>query len=445
MPLPAARALHLTRAQRTELAKIAAHPGTPQAIALRCRVVLGATEGIANNELARRLSTSLPTILLWRRRFEERGLPGIVQDNPRPGRPRSISPDKGAATMQAIRRGKPKGAARGSVPGMARYQNVKSATRPETAGNQLPVAVGLCTSSSTRNIELRHIRYFLRAAELLHFTRAAESLHISQPTLSIHIQQLEEEFDSPLFDRSHQLRLTETGQVLLGHARNVIRELETAREEIADFQGLLRGTLRIGAAQLFSKRLVPAILAGYNKAYPNIGLTVQFGTSSEIEQNILARSIDVGLALLPPESREIEYETLISDEMVVVVSPRHPLAQKSDLSKAELSGLSLVIQNIGNSTRRLIDVYFARENISPKIMLQINDTPALFAMVENGRAGAIVSRRLAENTSLHRISLPGRRIVRTAGILKLRNVRLSAAATEFVKLAKAHFSDSAFA
>ena len=75
-------------------------------------------------------------------------------------------------------------------------------------------------------MELRHIRYFLRAAELLHFTRAAESLYISQPTLSIHIQQLEEELNTQLFDRCRQLRLTETGQVLLGHARNLIRELE---------------------------------------------------------------------------------------------------------------------------------------------------------------------------------------------------------------------------
>jgi LysR family cyn operon transcriptional activator len=238
--------------------------------------------------------------------------------------------------------------------------------------------------------------------------------------------------------------LTETGQVLLGHAYNVIRELELAKEEIADFQGLLRGALRIGSVQLFSKKLVPAVLAGYNKAYPNISLTVQFGSSSEIEQSILARIIDVGLALLPPESHEIEYETLMSDEMVVVVSDRHPLAQKTEISKAELSELALVIQNIGNSTRRLIDVHFAKEKISPKIILQINDTPALFAMVESGRAGAIVSRRLAESRSLHLISLPGRRISRTAGILKLRNVRLSAAATEFVKLAKAHLSDSSF-
>jgi LysR family cyn operon transcriptional activator len=288
-------------------------------------------------------------------------------------------------------------------------------------------------------MELRHIRYFLRAAELLHFTRAAESLYISQPTLSIHIQQLEEELNTQLFDRCRQLRLTETGQVLLGHARNLIRELELAKQEIAAFQGLLRGVLHIGSTQLFSKKLVPTVLVAYHEAYPNISLTVQFGTSREIEQGILARIIDVGIAFLPPESHEIEYETVTSDEMFVVVSNSHPLARKTELSKAEMNDLSLVLQSIGNSTRRLIDVYFAKENISPKIILQSNDMPALFAMVESGRSAAIASRRAVENSSLHLIPLPGSRLFWTAGILKLRGVPLSAAATEFVKLTKAVF------
>ncbi len=65
-------------------------------------------------------------------------------------------------------------------------------------------------------MELRHLRYFIRAAELLHFTRAAESLYISQPSLSVHMQQLEEELKTKLFDRvGRQVRLTDAGQVLL--------------------------------------------------------------------------------------------------------------------------------------------------------------------------------------------------------------------------------------
>src|ERR1039458_4373967 len=127
MPLPAAPSLALTPAQRSELMRIIRYPGTPQAIALRGRVVLGASAGTANNELARQLSTSLPTVLLWRRRFVEHGLLGILQDKPRPGRPRSLTPEKEAAIVEATRSTKPRNATHWRVRSMARHQGVSSA------------------------------------------------------------------------------------------------------------------------------------------------------------------------------------------------------------------------------------------------------------------------------------------------------------------------------
>src|SRR6202163_179666 len=127
MPLPAAPALRLSRSQYAELMKITRYPSTPQAIALRCRVILGAAGGTANNELARQLSTSLPTVLLWRRRFEQQGLAGIVQDKPRPGRPRSLTSEKEAAIVEATRTSKPKNATHWSVRSMARIQGVSPA------------------------------------------------------------------------------------------------------------------------------------------------------------------------------------------------------------------------------------------------------------------------------------------------------------------------------
>src|SRR6202790_816602 len=127
MPLPAAPALRLSRSQYAELMKITRYPSTPQAIALRCRVILGAAGGTANNELARQLSTSLPTGLLWRRRLEQQGLAGIVQDKPRPGRPRSLTSEKEAAIVEATRTSKPKNATHWSVRSMARIQGVSPA------------------------------------------------------------------------------------------------------------------------------------------------------------------------------------------------------------------------------------------------------------------------------------------------------------------------------
>jgi hypothetical protein len=106
MPLPAAPALTVTPAQRVELRRITRYPGTPQAIVLRCRVVLAASLGTANRVLARQLSTSVPTVLLWRRRFMEHGLLGILEDKSRPGRPRSLTLEKEAAIVEATASGK---------------------------------------------------------------------------------------------------------------------------------------------------------------------------------------------------------------------------------------------------------------------------------------------------------------------------------------------------
>src|SRR6267154_2882720 len=127
MPLPAAPALRISPSHYSELSKIMRYSGTPQSIVLRCRVVLGAAEGTANNELARQLSTSLPTVLLWRRRFAQEGLAGIVQDKPRPGRPRSLTPEKEEAIVEATRTSKPKNATHWSVRSMARVQGVSPA------------------------------------------------------------------------------------------------------------------------------------------------------------------------------------------------------------------------------------------------------------------------------------------------------------------------------
>ncbi len=145
----------------------------------------------------------------------------------------------------------------------------------------------------------------------MHFTHAAESLYISQPTLSIHIQQLEEELGVPLFTRTgRQVRLTEAGQLFLVRAQQAVRALELAQEEIADLQGLRRGTLRIGTLFSFSQELIPKWLVIFNNAHPQIQVVVQSGVPDEVEQTVLAGTVDFALSFLPPESEEIETEGL---------------------------------------------------------------------------------------------------------------------------------------
>ena len=87
MPLPAAAGLALVDAERKQLMAISHHRSAPRGIVLRINIILGAAEGLANRVSARKLSTSVPTVLLWRKRYESDGIAGILEDRPRSGRP----------------------------------------------------------------------------------------------------------------------------------------------------------------------------------------------------------------------------------------------------------------------------------------------------------------------------------------------------------------------
>src|SRR5947199_2308194 len=101
MPLPPAAGLSLSEADRKQLKGISRHRSTPRGIVLRINIVLGAAEGMANRLLARKLGTSVPTVLLWRKRYESNGLSGLLEDRPRSGRPRLISEEQETAIVDA--------------------------------------------------------------------------------------------------------------------------------------------------------------------------------------------------------------------------------------------------------------------------------------------------------------------------------------------------------
>jgi len=128
MSHPPAKPLSITEYQRNELFAISRHRGTPQSIALRLKIVLGAAQGLANKALARQLSTTLPTVLLWRRRYGEAGLSGILWDQPRSGRPKRISQEKEAAIVEVTMKTKPATTTHWSLRVMAKAQRVSRST-----------------------------------------------------------------------------------------------------------------------------------------------------------------------------------------------------------------------------------------------------------------------------------------------------------------------------
>ena len=124
----AAQPLHLGNKERELLQGFARAGSTPQKVVLRIRIVLRCAEGVANHRVAQELRTSRPTVLRWRRRFEQAGLAGLLEDAPRPGRKRKLTVEKEEAIVNATLYSKPTGATHWSVRTLAQAQKVSPAT-----------------------------------------------------------------------------------------------------------------------------------------------------------------------------------------------------------------------------------------------------------------------------------------------------------------------------
>src|SRR5271154_1211199 len=125
------------------------------------------------------------------------------------------------------------------------------------------------------SMELHQLRYFCAVAETSSFSRAAEQSHVSQPSLSQQIMKLEDELGARLFDRlGRSVRLTELGTTFLPRARAVLRDLESARNDIVEKKTSITGTISVGVIPTIAPYFLPPILATFLRKWPLARVTV---------------------------------------------------------------------------------------------------------------------------------------------------------------------------
>jgi LysR family transcriptional regulator, cyn operon transcriptional activator len=287
-------------------------------------------------------------------------------------------------------------------------------------------------------MELRHLRYFLRAAELLHFTKAAESLYVSQPALSAQIKQLEDELGVQLFVRvGRNVRLTEAGEVFVAYARQAVQTIEKGEEELAAISGLLRGKLHLASMPEFGGILLPPIIVQFQTDHPSIYVKQTVTTSDNIERGIAAGDFDLGITLLPLEREDLNSILLFNDEIVVAVSSQHALAKQKAVQPSVLNELPVVL---GSQQLFHADgVRFLRENnVQPKVMADFVEATAIFNSVRSGKLASLIPRTLLPDDL---VALP---LVGSGPTVRVCVVwsHLSPAAHEFLELIKKRFENS---
>lgn len=267
---------------------------------------------------------------------------------------------------------------------------------------------------------------------------------MTQAAVSVHIRQLEEEAGTPLFLRvNKKLYLTEAGKALLARTDPILRAHDEAKAELAAISGASRGRLGIGVASTtITVHPLPEILLEIKRQYPLIDVSVAGGTSEWIVEQILANSIDVGLVSLPVEASDITTELLRSDKLVAVLNRHHPLAASRAITAEQLASEPLILGEKGGNTRRLIDLFFEKNGLAPKIVMELQRTEAIIKMVELGFGVTMLPEgsvhKEAARGVLMTVAVRGLSLKWEFGAAYLKSDYLSPALASFLKLCRVY-------
>jgi len=194
-------------------------------------------------------------------------------------------------------------------------------------------------------MELRHLRYFVTAAEEGSISRAAARLNISQPAVSRQLRDLEEELGVKLFTRNAQgLTVTESGETALTHARDLLRRAKNMTEVLKRSSRGVRKSLHVG----FIPTALPGFLADgmrrFNEQHDNT--CVQIREMNPREQEAALRAGELDLALLgtacPGVKREFATTPILKASLSIVLPDHHLLALRKSIDLSELEGESVV-------------------------------------------------------------------------------------------------------
>jgi DNA-binding transcriptional LysR family regulator len=242
----------------------------------------------------------------------------------------------------------------------------------------------------------RRLQVFHAVAKHLSFTKAAEALFMTQPAVTFQIRQLEEHFNTRLFDRAHgRITLTPAGAMALEYAERILNlssELDTRLKEMS---GQVVGPLLIGASTTIAEFLLPQVLGEFKSRYPSVVPRLFVANSEAVQARIAERSLDLGFIEGESHLPSLVTDVCCDDELQVVCAPSHPLAKLKAVTPKALMEHAYVSREPGSGTREVIDSYLQKSGVAPdslQVVMELGSPEALKGVVATGLGFAIMSR-----------------------------------------------------
>lgn len=242
----------------------------------------------------------------------------------------------------------------------------------------------------------RRLQVFHTVARFLSFTKAAEALHMTQPAVTFQVRQLEEHFNTRLFDRTHnRISLTDAGRRVYEFADKIFVLYNEMENSVRELTGDVSGVLIIGASTTIAEYMLPGLLGDFKHKYPDVNIRLRVSNTDGIVSMVENNLIDLGVVEAPVQNKNLAVELCRVDKLVCVVPPNHPLAKETKISLQRLLEYPYICREEGSGTREVILEYLHNAGLNSSdlnIIMELGSPEAIKGAVEAGIGITILSR-----------------------------------------------------
>jgi aminoethylphosphonate catabolism LysR family transcriptional regulator len=287
-----------------------------------------------------------------------------------------------------------------------------------------------------------HLRSFHAVATHGSFTRAAEMLHITQPTLSGQVKELEERYGTKLFVRhGRRIELTDIGKSAFSITRLMFRHEEEVEHLLQSARALTSGELRVAAD---SPYIATPLLAQFQRLYPGIQISIQYGNSQQLMSWVEARRCDIAfLPNIPQEDERLFSIPLSPDRLVVFVSQDHDWAERRSVSIEELVSQRVILREKGSRTRSIFEEAIAEAGHSLRDVMEISGREGVREAVAAGFGiGIVAENELLSDSRLRALPVNDAELAHAEYVVCLQEMRSLRVNDAFLEMISASQKDS---
>ena len=218
---------------------------------------------------------------------------------------------------------------------------------------------------------------------------------MTQPAVTFQVRQLEEQFDTRLFDRNHnRVTLTDAGRLVFRYAERIFETYTEMEAAMRELKGAVGGALVLGASTTVAEYLLPTLLGSFLRSHPDVGISLRVGNTEAVVAMVEESEIDLGVVEAPVSNRNLIVQPCLVDHLRLIVPPDHVLARRPMITLPDFLDEPFVCREEGSGTREVIMEYIIRQGYSRNRLnfcMELGSTEAIKGAVAAGLGISMLS------------------------------------------------------